>query len=211
MTNTPPLKLSFKNFFNIFNLFSPMLVIFVIIFMGFINNSFLKLLYYLGSLSLGIIVIRILQNFLNINVLPGSIDNMYCSFWAFPFSSEKIGLDISHFILYHAFFFMLFAMVGSGSVNWSLFSLLLTISIFSLINTLWQCIPQKTYVAFSGYTVLNILFAVLLTFFNYWLSSSNPNMIFFSDRSSNNTVCNMPSRQTFKCSVYKNGELIKTL
>ena len=32
--------------------------------------------------------------------------------------------------------------------------------------------------------------------------------LFVNDVSSNKEVCNMPSKQQFKCAVYKNGELI---
>ena len=35
---------------------------------------------------------------------------------------------------------------------------------------------------------------------------------YFSKIGSNNTeTCSMPNKQTFKCAVYKNGELLKTL
>ena len=34
--------------------------------------------------------------------------------------------------------------------------------------------------------------------------------LFFNELSSNKDVCSMPSKQTFKCSVYKNGELLAT-
>jgi uncharacterized membrane protein YukC len=32
--------------------------------------------------------------------------------------------------------------------------------------------------------------------------------LFFNQISSNKEICTMPSKQTFKCNVYKNGELI---
>ena len=32
--------------------------------------------------------------------------------------------------------------------------------------------------------------------------------LFFNETSSNKEVCNMPKKQTFKCAVYKNGELV---
>ena len=32
--------------------------------------------------------------------------------------------------------------------------------------------------------------------------------LFFNETSSTKDVCSMPSKQTFKCAVYKNGELI---
>jgi hypothetical protein len=34
------------------------------------------------------------------------------------------------------------------------------------------------------------------------------NLLFFNDYSSNKEICTMPKKQTFKCAVYKNGELI---
>jgi hypothetical protein len=36
------------------------------------------------------------------------------------------------------------------------------------------------------------------------------NYLFFNEISTNKDVCSMPSKQTFKCSVYKNGELVQT-
>ena len=32
--------------------------------------------------------------------------------------------------------------------------------------------------------------------------------LFFNEISSNKEICSMPSKQTFKCSVFKNGGLI---
>jgi len=34
------------------------------------------------------------------------------------------------------------------------------------------------------------------------------NYLFFNELSSNKDVCYQPSKQTFKCNVFKNGELI---
>lgn len=36
------------------------------------------------------------------------------------------------------------------------------------------------------------------------------NYLFYNNLSSNNVVCSMPKKQTFKCSVYKNGELVSS-
>ena len=35
--------------------------------------------------------------------------------------------------------------------------------------------------------------------------------LFLNETQSNKDVCSMPKKQTFKCSVYKNGELIGSL
>jgi hypothetical protein len=40
----------------------------------------------------------------------------------------------------------------------------------------------------------------------YWAGLQK--YLFFNEISSNKAVCSMPSKQTFKCAVYKNGEMI---
>ena len=40
--------------------------------------------------------------------------------------------------------------------------------------------------------------------------NTNKNFLFINQVSSNKEICSMPSAQTFKCSVYKNGELISS-
>ena len=40
------------------------------------------------------------------------------------------------------------------------------------------------------------------------MNSTNRNVLFINEIPSNKEICSMPSKQTFKCSVYKNGELV---
>ena len=47
-------------------------------------------------------------------------------------------------------------------------------------------------------------------FFAFW-ASGNKKLLFTDNLDSNKVMCNRPSKQTFKCSVYKNGQLIKNL
>ena len=39
-------------------------------------------------------------------------------------------------------------------------------------------------------------------------SGGSSRFLFFNEFSTKKEICSMPSKQTFKCSVYKNGELI---
>ena len=55
-----------------------------------------------------------------------------------------------------------------------------------------------------GY-ILGQLWFVLLK------SSGNESLLYFNETLSNSTVCSIPKKQTFKCSVFKNGELVETL
>lgn len=47
-------------------------------------------------------------------------------------------------------------------------------------------------------------------FFAFW-ASNNKKLLFIDDIVSNNVSCQRPSKQTFKCAVYKNGQLVKNL
>ena len=47
----------------------------------------------------------------------------------------------------------------------------------------------------------------VIWFVIFW-SAGKKDLLFYNELVSNNVVCNKPSKQTFKCSVYKNGELI---
>ena len=47
-------------------------------------------------------------------------------------------------------------------------------------------------------------------FFLFW-ASGNKNLLFGNSLDSNNVICNRPAKQTFKCAVYKNGQVVKNL
>ena len=41
--------------------------------------------------------------------------------------------------------------------------------------------------------------------------TGHADLLYFNDLISNNVICSRPQKQTFKCSIYKNGELVKNL
>ncbi len=43
------------------------------------------------------------------------------------------------------------------------------------------------------------------------ISSSSPNLTYYDDFLSNKVACSRPTEQKFKCSVYRNGELLQTI
>ena len=53
-------------------------------------------------------------------------------------------------------------------------------------------------------------FILGLIWFSIIFATNNQDLLYFSEFVSNNVMCSKPSKQTFKCSVYKNGELIKS-
>ena len=41
--------------------------------------------------------------------------------------------------------------------------------------------------------------------------SGHKDLLFFNEIASDKAICEKPTRKTFKCQVYKNGQLIKTM
>ena len=43
------------------------------------------------------------------------------------------------------------------------------------------------------------------------IQSAGPKLLYFNTSSSNDVYCSRPKKQTFKCYVYKNGEIISAV
>jgi hypothetical protein len=96
-------------------------------------------------------------------------------------------------------------MFANGSINFWIVSVLFAyffVDIF--IKTYKKCVTE------FGDMFLNILLGItssaLIVTLMY--SGGSSKYLFFNETQSNKDVCSMPSTQTFKCNVYKNGELI---
>ena len=64
--------------------------------------------------------------------------------------------------------------------------------------------------------ILGILISIILGigigvlwFMIFWLNGKR-DLLFYNELLSNNVVCNRPKKTTFRCSVYKNGEIISS-
>ena len=89
----------------------------------------------------------------------------------------------------------------------------------------WMVILLLTFLIGNGFTrirkacngVIDVIIGAVLGFclgtawfFLFWLTD-NKKLLFIDDLVSNRVACNRPSKQNFKCAVYKNGELVKNL
>ena len=62
---------------------------------------------------------------------------------------------------------------------------------------------------FGGVALGTLIGLVLgLLWFIAFYSTNHKDLLYFNAESSNNVVCSRPSKQTFKCRIFKNGEII---
>ena len=78
--------------------------------------------------------------------------------------------------------------------------------LYSVINLMKKCNDFIDIIsgAFIGFLLGTLQFVIL----HY---SGHDSLLYFNDFVSDNTICERPKKQTFKCAVYKNGQLVKNL
>jgi hypothetical protein len=112
---------------------------------------------------------------------------------------------VSIFVIAFTLMYVCTPMFYNNTINYMVLSLLifyliLTIGIFFYRN----CIRNRSEV------FVNVLFGALLGTILpvlFYMGQSTK-YLFFNEYSTNKDVCSMPSKQTFKCNVYKNGQLV---
>lgn len=80
---------------------------------------------------------------------------------------------------------------------------------FAIINMIYQ-FRHKCSSMVGILLGMTIGFAIGTAWFFLWWGSGHKDLLFYNELISNNVVCNRPAKQTFKCHVYKGGELISS-
>ena len=179
-------------------LLSPVILAIVVLFISFSYSNY-KGIIYLGFL----IGLFLLRTFIyNVNEWDDSS--------GYPEKCQQIEFSqygnssLSGFVFGFTMLYILFPMIYNNQVNiWILVSLLMyLVGDFTTRGNL-GCIN------WSGYA-LNFLVGCLLgcIIISLMYAGDSGKFLFFNEFSNNQEICSMPSKQTFKCSVYKNGELI---
>ena len=194
-------------FFQPFNIiiwlsfFSPIILSIVMLSLSFVFQNF-KGFIFLGYL-LGVCLIR---NY--VYVLNGAetlkADNTICS----SIQYSKYGNPtFSAFVFAFTIMYISFPMFSNGEVNFWIFGGLLAYFFLDIFIKMYKkCVIKM------GDLFLNILLGLassaLIVTLMYAGGSSK--FLFFNETSSTKEVCSVPSKQTFRCSLYKGGELISS-
>jgi hypothetical protein len=120
-------------------------------------------------------------------------------------SNLKSNGSYSAFIFSFTLMYIFLPMFINQNINaWMLFGLSLYFIVDTIVKQQSGCVePSNVFVnVLIGFALSAVLVCVMIN------SPGLSNLLFFNDFSSNKEICTMPKKQTFKCAVYKNGELI---
>lgn len=202
-----PIPLTFANVFQYLMSLGPVFIASFLI-IGSALNQNVKGFIYLGGLVLtAILAIGFKQLFRIPRSAGYQADN--CDTFAMPDVITRYSTpDMNTMLLTFTAAYLLWPMFkGETRVNaWLIIVLLIFIFGNSFTRIAKQC---------SG--VIDIAIGILLGFacgtawfFLFWMTN-NRKLLYIDDLVSNKVSCERPSKQNFKCAVYKNGELVKNL
>ena len=194
-------------FFQPFNIivwltfFSPIILSIVMLSLSFVFQNF-KGFIFLGYL-LGVCLIRNYVYMLNGGAeLPS--DNTICS----SIQYSKYGNpSFSAFVFAFTIMYISFPMFSNGEVNFWIFGGLLAYFFLDIFIKVYKKCVVKTGDLFLN-VLLGLTSSALIVTLMYAGGSSK--FLFFNETSSTKEVCSVPSKQTFRCSIFKGGELISS-
>jgi hypothetical protein len=182
--------------------YSPIILAICLISMSFIFQNF-KGFIYLGFL----LACCVLRNYWYMMTGSQSIenDNTICT----SIQYSKYGNPtFSAFVFAFTIVYISVPMFVNGAINFWILSGLLSFFAFDIFIKVYKGCVKNTVDL-----IINILFGMvssgLIVTFMY--NGGSKQHLFFNEVSSNKAVCSRPKEQTFKCSLYKNGELISSV
>jgi hypothetical protein len=192
-----------RNSMETFSFYSGIAVTFSILLLSVSMASPMKGVLYIGWVMIAT-VIRLFVLMMTTDGILGMDEK--CKRGGLPGDLSKYdGGRNSIYILGFTLSYICFPMFIANNVNWYLFGLLLFIIGFDcIIKFTSGCV--KTSIVIIGEVVSGSMYGLFVAGIMYYLGLSK--FLFINRTNSNKEVCNMPKKQTFRCNVVKNGEII---
>ena len=208
---------SLQNIFTILSFMTPIILVFLFFFISIINQNVKGLVFIAGALLASFINV-ILQQLIK-SPKPYGIGNPttegssqyvgvkshVCDMYdVFSLTSKYNEPASSSVFVAFTIAYLVLPMTFNNQMNYGLIILLFSIFAVDSISKVTYGCNTKRGIGLGGVTGL-ILGAAWYSLLHH---SGNDNILYFDELDSNNVLCKKPSKQKFKCAVYKNGEII---
>lgn len=201
------MEITLTNVFQFLSAIAPLLLGFFMVMISIFNQD-VKGLVYLGGILIAIIINIFLINLVKSPRTPDKEAGL-CNLINIPFGNVSAynSPSLNSVLIAFTMAYLLLPMKYNNQINYPLIVFLAAIF----------CMDGVSKVVNSCTNPLGVLLGLFVGFLlgSAWFillhSTGNDSLLYFSEVSSNKVYCAKPNKQKFKCSVYKNGELIKTL
>lgn len=195
------MKLTPTNLLHFISILSPFLLTFFLVMSSIFNQS-LKGLVYLAGILIAAIINVFLMNILKSNMAEDASPS--CNMIDFSLMSNYDSPCMSSMIIAFTMAYLFLPMRYNEQMNYVVVVSLIALYIMNFLTKVYDKCTTYGGSILGGVVGFMLGTSWYVLFHTYGYDS----LLYFDDFISNNTVCKRPRKQTFKCSVYKNGELI---
>jgi hypothetical protein len=201
------LPLTFSNVVQLFSIFAPLFLGTFLVLVSVFNQNIKGIIYLSGVLLASVISYAISSM---IGSAPLENESQICNIMESPIIPSQYRFNIPNYnsmFISFTLIYLLLPMLSNNQINFWIIGVIVSIfSVDAYVKLTHFCtVPRGiTIGAIIGLTLGAVWYFILKL-------NSFESLLFFHDLTSNNVVCKRPSNQTFKCSVYKNGQVLQDL
>jgi hypothetical protein len=187
-----------------FVLYSPIILALGCLNLSFVFQNFKGFIYIITLLITCIMREYILMIYYGFQPSPNPTQVLNTSCSKVKYSGyENVGF--STFVISYTLVYMCFPMFLNKEVNYPIFGGLITYLCIDMGYRYSIGCVKSSVLIFSNF-IFGMIASMIILAVIY--ASNLQGQLFFNETSRNKNVCSMAKKQTFKCSVYKNGELV---
>jgi hypothetical protein len=194
---------SFSNIFKIFSAMSPLLLAFFLIMSSLFNQN-IKGLVYLSGVLISVVINIFLMNLVGSKRMMGT-ESYTCDIFDFSSGEFNNPAPTSLFIAFTIAYLFL-PMKYNNQINYVVLISLLGLFILDAVTKINKNCTTGPGLVLGG--LIGLLFGSL--WYALFHVSGYDSLLYFDELTSNRVLCSKPSKQTFKCSVFKGGQLISS-
>jgi hypothetical protein len=173
--------------------------------MSSLFNQNLKGLVYLAGILIAVVINIFLMN--QLGSKRDTVNSAFtCNLIDIPFMNGFNSPAPSSLFIAFTIAYLVLPMKYNGQMNYVILASLLCLLVMDGVTKVSKNCTTK------GGTFLGALVGLILgaVWYSLFHISGYDSLLYFDELQSNNVVCSKPSKQSFKCSVYKNGELVSS-
>ena len=197
------IKLTISNMLQLLSLIAPVLLCFFLVMSSLFNQNIKGLIYLAGVLMASVINLFLMNQFQSPKLEDAAFN---CNLLELPYMTEFNSPSSSSLFIAFTVEYLVLPMFYNNQMNYILLGSLLCL--FGL-DTVTQVTNKCTTMAGSIFGAL-LGFLLGAVWYSIFKAAGYESLLYFDGLVSNNVSCSRPSTQTFRCKVFKNGELISS-
>jgi hypothetical protein len=201
------IELTLTNIFQFIAALAPLILGFFMIMISVFNQDIKGIIYLAG------ILISTVINFMALHMIKHKRDDIegsseVCDLIHLPFNLSDYNIpSLNSVLLTFTFVYLIMPMVASNQMN---YALIIFLSGMIVVDAISKIMNKCTNIGgvLIGCLLGGIMGAIWYIIFK---AAGLNSLLYFNTGDNDKLYCSRPKNQTFKCAVYKNGEIIKTL